>query len=176
MNQAKDDASESKDIGVNIGGLIGLLAGVVTVWIAAWLVIIQMLPDWNNRGLFGDMFGSVNSLFAGLAFAGVIYTILLQRNELALQRRELELTREQLTRSAKAQELSEEALREQGTTLQLTAKLNALSALIDHYDILIKNEGNASKKIGLQQERVRYIKILKALLDTFAPETAEELF
>ncbi len=59
---------------------------------------------------------------------GVVYTILLQRIELALQRKELELTREQLTRSAKAQELLEEAPREQGKTLQLTAKLNALSA------------------------------------------------
>jgi hypothetical protein len=42
------------------------------------------------------MFGVVNALFSGLAFAGIIYTILLQRKELELQRRELADTRREL--------------------------------------------------------------------------------
>ena len=46
-----------------------------------------------DRGTFGDMFGSINALFSGLAFAGVIYAILLQREELGLQREELIKTR-----------------------------------------------------------------------------------
>ena len=37
----------------------------------------------QDRGLFGDMFGAMNALFGGLAFAGIIYTILLQRVELS---------------------------------------------------------------------------------------------
>ncbi len=43
----------------------------------------------NNRGKFGDSFGALNTLFAGLAFAGVIWAILLQREELEHQRTEL---------------------------------------------------------------------------------------
>ena len=35
------------------------------------------------------MFGAVNALFSGLAFAGVVYAIFLQRMDLALQRKEL---------------------------------------------------------------------------------------
>jgi hypothetical protein len=35
------------------------------------------------------MFGAVNALFSGLAFAGVVYAIFLQRIDLALQRKEL---------------------------------------------------------------------------------------
>ena len=35
----------------------------------------------------------MNALFTGLAFAGLIYTIFLQRDELRLQRKELEMTR-----------------------------------------------------------------------------------
>ena len=31
---------------------------------------------------FGDMFGAVNALFSGLALAGVVYTVLLQHEEL----------------------------------------------------------------------------------------------
>lgn len=65
---------------------------------------------WAERGQFGDLFGSVNALFAGLAFAGLIYAILLQRQELGLQREELRLqrremvaSREQLAAQAEAQ-------------------------------------------------------------------------
>ena len=48
------------------------------------------------------MFGGINALFTGLALAGAIYTILLQRHELELQREELRLTREQLHASAES--------------------------------------------------------------------------
>lgn len=43
------------------------------------------------KGAFGDQFGALSSLFSGLAFAGIIYTILLQRNDLVATRREVEL-------------------------------------------------------------------------------------
>lgn len=44
----------------------------------------------------GDATGVVNGLFSALAFAGVIYAIFLQRQELMLQRRELKFTRHEL--------------------------------------------------------------------------------
>lgn len=36
----------------------------------------------SERGTFGDLFGASNALFTGLSFAGLIITILLQRQEL----------------------------------------------------------------------------------------------
>jgi hypothetical protein len=63
---------------------------------AAWLIAGFALYGLKERGTFGDMFGAVNALFSGLAFAGIIYTILLQRQELELQRRELAETRKEL--------------------------------------------------------------------------------
>lgn len=51
--------------------------------------------DFVDRGTFGDMFGSINALYSGLAFAGIIFTILLQRKELKYQREELRETREE---------------------------------------------------------------------------------
>ena len=38
----------------------------------------------------------LSALFSGLAFAGIVFTILLQRDELELQRKELRLTREEM--------------------------------------------------------------------------------
>lgn len=65
---------------------------VVTLWAGTgWF-----LHDDAHRGTFGDMFGGVNALFSGLAFVGVIYAILIQRQELKIQGRELVDTRLEL--------------------------------------------------------------------------------
>src|SRR5688572_19500767 len=85
-----------------------VLLGVVVLEVGSAILIYRSLPTWPARGTFGDMFGAVNSLFSGLALAGVIYAIILQRQELALQRQELELTRDELQRAATAQEVSAE--------------------------------------------------------------------
>jgi len=53
-------------------------------------------------GLFGDMFGALNALFAGLAFAGVIVAIFMQGEELSLQRQELQESRKAQEAQAKA--------------------------------------------------------------------------
>ncbi|MBN8702740.1 MAG: putative phage abortive infection protein [Bacteroidetes bacterium] len=63
--------------------------------IAAWFFTLFVLKERANRGTFGDMFGSINALFSGLAFGGIILTILLQRKELELQRKELRQTRKE---------------------------------------------------------------------------------
>lgn len=65
-----------------------LFGFVLTVWVLTGF----FLADDPQRGTFGDMFGSVNALFSGLAFAALIYTIFLQRRELKLHHKELELT------------------------------------------------------------------------------------
>ena len=67
-----------------------------------WFATGYFLYDNPDKGQLGDMFGSINALFSGLAFSGVIYAILLQREELELQRKELELTRKELSRTADA--------------------------------------------------------------------------
>jgi len=48
---------------------------------------------YNNvdRGTFGDMFGAANALFSGLAFGGIIYTILLQREDLKSTKEEFKV-------------------------------------------------------------------------------------
>lgn len=104
-----------------------VLIAVVLAQIVYGFVIFRVFgSDMAVRGQFGDLFGAVNALFTGLAFAGVIYTILLQRHELELQRDELRLTREELHTSAVAQT-------EQASHLQETTNLSALTALLNVY-------------------------------------------
>ena len=81
---------EDKDTGFIIISIV-----VTVVIIGLWYLTYYLLKDVaeTKRGTFGDMFGSVNALFSGLALAGIILTILLQRKELKLQREELRDTR-----------------------------------------------------------------------------------
>ncbi|MCX6182614.1 MAG: hypothetical protein NT150_11880 [Bacteroidetes bacterium] len=61
---------------------------VVLIWYGSWCMIDENIPNLTNRGTFGDKFGFVNSLFSGLALAGIIYSIFLQQKELKETREE----------------------------------------------------------------------------------------
>lgn len=76
---------------------------------SAFLIIALIFPfivnhffaDWTKSGTFGDTFGALNALFSGLALAGVIVTILIQRTELKNQRLELSLQRNEMKETRK---------------------------------------------------------------------------
>jgi hypothetical protein len=75
-----------------------VFGAVISLWLLFWFLTVVVIKDeaWAQRGQFGDMFGAINALFSGLAFAGVIITILLQREELIAQKEELRLNTEAL--------------------------------------------------------------------------------
>ncbi len=86
---------------------------VVASWIAIPLISFAIFGKPDGPGTFGDTFGIVNALFSALAFALLIYTSLMQREELELQRKELELTRKEIEKSAEAQTTLVNLTREQ---------------------------------------------------------------
>ena len=90
-----------------------LMLFIILLWIVSTLIVKMFFGDWSKSGSFGDTFGAINSLFSGLALAGIIYTIYLQKTELSLQREELKYTREELKRTADAQESSVKMMNEQ---------------------------------------------------------------
>lgn len=126
-----DDAGNEVERDYTWRILIGA-AGVVLLLQAVIGFIIYLLGfaldgnAWALRGQFGDMFGAVNALFSGLAFAGVIIAVFLQKDELALQRREL-------SASVVAQQGSRESLSEQVGMLERSSRLSATATLISAY-------------------------------------------
>ena len=54
---------------------------ILLLYAASALIITQICNSYAVRGQIGDMFGAVNALFSGLAFAGIIYTIYTQRED-----------------------------------------------------------------------------------------------
>ena len=100
---------------------LGLLFFIVLVLQSIMgFIVYTSFETPDHRGMFGDMFGVVNTLFSGLAFSGVIYAIFLQSKELELQREELELTRKELSRSANAQEETTRAHKKTEQTISQT--------------------------------------------------------
>ncbi len=99
---------------------------IIVLWGGYWAMVATTSDTWVVSGQFGDMFGAFTALVSGLAFAGIIIAILLQRQDLELQREELRLQRQELARSAEAQE-------EQNDSILLTAKLNSHAALLVYY-------------------------------------------
>lgn len=92
---AREDQPIDKDdrFDLRIQPLMYLCLLVAAVWFGSGVVIYFGYPDWVTRGTVGDTFGAVNALFSGLALAGVVYAIILQRKELYLQRLELKMNR-----------------------------------------------------------------------------------
>jgi hypothetical protein len=165
-----------KNYGVTVA--IAVLT-ILLVQICVGLTVYFLLPDWPTRGQFGDLFGAVNALFSGLAFAGLIYAILLQREDLELQRKELEMTRQELKRSASAQEQSEIALRAQANAASQSAKLSATTALLEHYKSKLKvwdgmvfppNHPSQLQRVELQTK----INTLTEVLDGMFNELSEK--
>jgi len=87
--------SQKKKDEDSLFGFFILLIIISIVWFVSIFVIESIYLDLNERGIFGDSFGSINSLFSGLALGGIIYTIFQQKKELSLQRLEISKTREE---------------------------------------------------------------------------------
>ncbi|MEW4425986.1 hypothetical protein AB1I68_00665 [Paenibacillus pabuli] len=98
---------------------IALIAiGIFVVWAGSGWAI----NTWINasyRGTFGDMFGAVNALFSGFAFAGLIYTIAVQRQELAEQKNSINMQTNELKLQVEASKMQTEELALQREAIQM---------------------------------------------------------
>lgn len=102
---------ENKNSNNNI--YIGAFIGVLVLLGLCWFLIDYLIDSNEVRGQFGDKFGSINALFSGLAFAGLIVTLIQQKQELSLQREELQETRKELSCQSKEFEEQNKIIRYQ---------------------------------------------------------------
>lgn len=68
--------------------IVAVLISVIIVYCAFVLLLLwnqnfENIPERLRDGTFGDSFGTLNALFSGLAFSGVLITLLLQRQDLS---------------------------------------------------------------------------------------------
>ena len=107
--------------------MVLVIIGAISIWIITWVLTTCMIACPAERGMFGDMFGSVNSLFSGLAFIGVIWALLLQREQLQLQENEVKQNTTQLIEQSKI-------MKNEIAVSSTSARLQALPDLINKSD------------------------------------------
>ena len=73
--------------------------GIIVIAIIYSFSIDLMFSNKRDGAQVGDSFGALNAIFSGLAFAGVILTVIMQKDELNLQRKELKDTRKEILMS-----------------------------------------------------------------------------
>lgn len=149
METDQNDKTEEKDTSFIIISVV-----VTLVIIGFWLLTYYCLKDIGSqeRGTFGDMFGSINALFSGLALAGIILTILLQRKELKLQREELQDTRKEFETQNETLKLQ----RFENTFFNILNLHHQIVAAIDYRYYKHKETGNSytPRKINEEKEVV----------------------
>lgn len=122
--------------------VIVVIGGVVVLWVGlGYVASIQFDP-----GEFGDMFGAANALFSGLAFAGLIYAIWLQRVELRLQREELAATRAELRGQKEQLEAQNRTLRKQSFENTFFQLLRLHNDIVNAIDLVKTGEGSRITK------------------------------
>ncbi|MBL9140460.1 MAG: hypothetical protein JNK53_01220 [Phycisphaerae bacterium] len=160
-------------------GAIIVGAAWVTVLIATLVVFFGACDATAARwGQFGDAFGTVNALFSGLALLGVVYAILLQREDLELQRKELRA-------SIKAQEDAALAQASQARIAAMTAALSAKQYISESLAEAAKHGSGVTKikgrELGLadvvehyKKQMLKIDSLLEAELAKAVPEYRAE--
>ena len=143
--------------------LLAIFLGVVLFWTLTVIVLPVYFPTIETRGQFGDSFGAINALFAGLAFAGVIWAIMLQQKELALQRKELKETREEI-RGQKEQ------LQAQNQTLQKQNFETSFFQLLGIHNDIVNSMAIRGKSDGECLGRDCFDHMLKKIKNAFLSE------
>ncbi len=110
--------------------ILGMAVLIALGWGVSGFLVFRALPSWEARAAFGEMFGAVNALFAGLAFAGVVIALLFQRAELQLQREELRLAREEQARLTSTQQEASRSLDQQFLIQTLAARIAILQTTV----------------------------------------------
>jgi hypothetical protein len=118
-----------------------MIAGLLVA--SAWLINLITLMDNDSRGTFGDMFGTVNSIFSGLAFTGVIYAIFLQRQEIEIAREEMARTKDILEEQKNQIKLQNEEAKKQAFENTFFQLLQVFTDLTSRMDI-----STAPPKVG----------------------------
>lgn len=139
-----------------------LFVGVIILFILNGTLTL-FIEKWSDRGTFGDQFGAVNALFSGLAFAGLIITILLQRrdlelqrNDLKLQRKELELTRQEMEEQTAEFEKQNETLKIQRFENTFFNMLSQFQEVVNSLSVKYKKRGDDLEALGREVFRASF--------------------
>ena len=128
--------------------IVWLMFGGVIILFLLNFSMIFFVHGENTRGTFGDQFGAVNALFSGLAFTGLIYTIILQRSDLEIQRHDLKLQREEIALNRQEMEEQTAEFEKQNETLKIQRFENTFFNMLSQFQEVVNSLTASYKSRG----------------------------
>lgn len=116
--------------------LIAITVGVLIAFFWAGNLLLGLSMPPTDRGMFGDMFGAVNALFSGLALAGVIYAIHLQRAEIRLTKEDLTRTKQIFEKQSASLDLQNVETKKQMFEATFFQLLRVFTQITENLDIV----------------------------------------
>lgn len=142
--------------------LFWLAAFVILLWVANGLMKFVVNKPIADCGTFGDQFGAVNALFSGLAFVGLIYTIIQQNRSIELQRKDLKNQLRELQQNGKEMIAQTKQFEKQNESMNLERFENRFFQMLQtHHDNVMsmkteKHQGHDCFEVFVQQLEKNY--------------------
>jgi hypothetical protein len=138
--------------------LLTMLGLVFYLWFVLPKQVIEHYDPTHstiNPGTFGDTYGAVNALFAGFAFAGLIWSILQTNHELRLQKKVVLLQLKEQRESKEALDEQSETQKQLGLSLDQLAKATRESAILGSLNSRLIHTQRGSELFAARLESVR---------------------
>ena len=142
----------------------GFIVTFVFGYLSFLVYVSWPISEWSvsKAASLGDSFGILSSLFSGLAFAGLIVTIVMQNKTLKLQMEELKEARKESARQSKAQEGQEKVMSAQFKAIQIQQFETTFFKIIDKHRLNVdsyKLEINGGVVSGFEYIKSCYSKV-----------------
>jgi len=148
----------------------GAAIGIVLLWTAVLIFSKQLIGSTSEQTNFLELINSVNTLFTGLALAGVIYTVLLQRIE--LRHNTFEITAQKL--QFKKQNKILQSQKFESSFFQLLIFYNKLHDAVQYYSegrTLLGAEAFEEIRIDLRRLSIRPLENISDYTDNVFQNT-----
>lgn len=118
-----------------------IAVGIPTIYIL--LILYKTWPisefTMERSGQFGDSFGIVTSLLSGLAFAGLIWSIFLQREDLAYQRESLDITHQENARQTDELRNQKKQFEKQNIQIKIQSFENVFFKMLSFHNQIVNS-------------------------------------
>ena len=117
------------------------IATLFIIAVCLLFVFFMKSQPWSmdKRGQLGDMFGVLGAVFSGLAFAGLIVTLIQQHDDLKLQREDLRLQRQTIAQTNIELSLHRKEMEEQNKTIMLQRFENTFFSMLDNHQSILRD-------------------------------------
>lgn len=129
-----------------------LFVAAFALWLAGPLFLTKFAGSIAEGGPISDSYSAVNALFSGFAFATLILTLQLQRQELQDNRKELSRKAHQQQSTSLEQQAT--ALEEQITVEMVTGRIQAMKPLLAQlgFEAEVANKGQSPSDYKLPRD------------------------